>query len=270
MLTTVHLPPDPETALRTIEGGAVPLAGGTHVMPRLNTHAGEESELVSLRKAGLGGLEVDGDEVSIGAMTTLATLERDPRIPYLHDVTRAIASPPVRSLATIGGNLFVPQPYGDLSVALVALGATLDVLTSDGSQRLDMTDLLAHGLPDKALVTRVRFRRPDEHTAVFRFHKASRRRFNSGSIGTIAAWMVLRDGVVEDARIALGGLAETVVRASSAERALLGAPLDHEHVTAAAESAVTGDIEPFDDAYASAWYRARVLPVHFRRALLAD
>jgi CO/xanthine dehydrogenase FAD-binding subunit len=77
------------------------------------------------------------------------------------------------------------------------------------------------------------------------------------------------DGKVAGARIALGGAAPRPVRALSVEAALIGRPLDAHSVTAAAQAAVN-DIEPFSDAYASAWYRARVLPIHIRRALLGD
>jgi CO/xanthine dehydrogenase FAD-binding subunit len=75
----------------------------------------------------------------------------------------------------------------------------------------------------------------------------------------------MEDGRVGDVRLALGGVARRVVRGAGAERVLLGAPLNAEVVARAAEAA---GIEPFDDAYASAWYRARVFPVHLRRALL--
>jgi CO/xanthine dehydrogenase FAD-binding subunit len=73
--------------------------------------------------------------------------------------------------------------------------------------------------------------------------------------------------VIASPRVALGGCGPRPRRAPSAEAALVGRPLGPEAVQAAAE-AVGRDAQPFDDALASAWYRARVLPVHFRRALL--
>jgi CO/xanthine dehydrogenase FAD-binding subunit len=81
--------------------------------------------------------------------------------------------------------------------------------------------------------------------------------------------VAVEDGVVRHARIALGGVAPRPMRASAAEATLLGSPLDKSTVEASAEAAREG-IEPFDDAYASAWYRNRVLPVHVRRALLGE
>jgi hypothetical protein len=56
---------------------------------------------------------------------------------------------------------------------------------------------------------------------------------------------------------------------AAAEAALAGGRLDHDRAEAAGRAALQ-DAEPFDDAYASAWYRGRVLPVHVRRALLGE
>ena len=89
----------------------------------------------------------------------------------------------------------------------------------------------------------------------------------SASIVTVAAIIEQQTGQVASARIALGGAGPRPVRAPHAEEALVGKPLDAETVTAASDLALM-DAAPFTDAYASAWYRARVLPVHIRRAIL--
>ena len=98
------------------------------------------------------------------------------------------------------------------------------------------------------LLTGVSFKVPER----WFYTKAMRRKQNSASIVTVAS-----DGV----RIALGGVAPEPVRAHAAEEALASGDLD-----AAAQLAVEA-ADPFDDAFASAWYRRRVLPVHVRRAL---
>jgi CO/xanthine dehydrogenase FAD-binding subunit len=96
-----------------------------------------------------------------------------------------------------------------------------------------------------------------------------RRRLNSAAIVTVAAVITQIDGAVDMARIALGGAGPRPLRARSVEAALQGKPLDPASVAAAAQRAVD-DAAPFSDAYASAWYRARVLPVHIRRAILGE
>jgi carbon-monoxide dehydrogenase medium subunit len=217
----VHLPTSVEEAVGLLGQGTI-VAGGTHVMPRLEP----TESLVSLRRAGLNGVEQDGDTVRIGATTTLAEVGR--RVEFLREAIESIASPSIRNLATVGGNLFVPQPHGDFAVCLLALDAQID--KTDG------------------LVTSISFKVPDR----WFYSKAMRRKQNSASIVTVAS-----DG----SRIALGGVAREPVRATRAEEALAQGDID-----AAAEAALEA-ADPFDDAYASAWYRRRVLPVHVRRTL---
>jgi CO/xanthine dehydrogenase FAD-binding subunit len=239
----VHTPDSVAGVLAALDDGAVVIAGGTHVMPRLNTEASDVSALVSLRRAGLSGVEMlDETTVEIGAATTLTELANAPELAFLRSALDAIASPTIRNLATVGGNLFVPQPYGDLAVCLLALDATAEL--ADG-RSVEVAQA-------EGLVTAVRFAIPKE----WRFLKAMRRRLNSASIVTVAA-------VLDTPRIALGGVARTPVRARHAEAALA------DGVEAAAQAALH-DIDPFDDAYASAWYRRRVVPVHVRRALLGE
>lgn len=264
MLTAIHVPENPESAVGLVIAGGLPLAGGTSLMPRLNDYASAPTELVSLRHVGLDSVRIDGQIVALGAAVTLAAIERNPELSSLHQVVRSIAAPPVRNLATVAGNLFAPQPYGDLAVALLALDAELDFADRDGLRTDSLENFLARDR-DHALVTQIRFRQPQENT--FRYLKAARRKLNSGSIATIAATVRVEDGRVGAIRVALGGLAPRVVRAHAVEAALRGRRLDADSVAAASREGLD-DLDPNDDAYASAWYRRRVFPVHLRRALL--
>lgn len=227
----VHVPESVDEVVALLDTGTV-LAGGTHLIAR---HV-PAKELVSLRRAGLAGIERDGDRITIGAATTLAQVGRE--VEFLHDAIESIASPSIRNLATVGGNLFVPQPHGDFAVCLLALDATVHL--ADGRE--------VGVLDAEGLVTKVSFTVPER----WFYRKAMRRRQNSASIVTVAS-----DG----ARIALGGVAPKPVRALAAEQALAAGDIEK-----AAELSVEA-ADPFDDAYASAWYRRRVLPVHVRRAL---
>jgi carbon-monoxide dehydrogenase medium subunit len=218
----VYLPGSVEEAEALLAKGTL-MAGGTHVMPRLTP----TESIVSLRRVGLSGVETDGDTVRVGATTTLTQLGR--AVPFLREAIHSIASPTIRNLATVGGNLFVPQPHGDLAVCLLALDAQIDKT-------------------EAGLVTHVTFKVPER----WYYTKAMRRKQNSASIVTVAS-----DGV----RLALGGVAREAVRAPAAEERLAAGDID-----GAAEAALEV-ADPFDDAYASAWYRRRVLPVHVRRAL---
>jgi CO/xanthine dehydrogenase FAD-binding subunit len=249
------------------EERAAIIAGGTALMPTLNGGTDEISMLVSLRKAGLAGISFADGKAVIGAATTLAALQAEKGLAFLRPALDAIASPTIRNMATTGGNLFVKQPYGDLAACLIALGATADIAGPDGTRVEPVEQTVLAGVKPGEIVTQLSLALPPAGT--FRFRKAGRKAFNAAAIVTVAAVVPLADGVVGDCRIALGGVARHAVRALSVEKALAGKPLDRAHVEAAAKAALN-DIDPFDDAYASAWYRTRVTPVHIRRALLGE
>ena len=88
------------------------------------------------------GSSATATRVTIGAATTLAQVGRE--VEFLHDAIESIASPTIRNLATVGGNLFVPQPHGDLAVCLLALDARVSIIDADGAR--DVGVLEAEGL----------------------------------------------------------------------------------------------------------------------------
>ncbi|MEV6150138.1 FAD binding domain-containing protein [Nonomuraea sp. NPDC052129] len=278
VIQAVHVPESAEAVVACSARGGWIMGGGTVVMPLVNSGAASATELVSLRRAGLDGVEVRDGVARIGAAATLAAVGEHPGLAFLRPALRTIASPTIRNQATVGGNLFVAQPYGDLAVCLLALDATCEIAGPDGRRDAPVAEVLGSGVGSGEVVVAVRATVPEPGT--WYYHKAMRRRLNSAAIVTVASvtrtadgvvasdGLVTSDGVVTSATIALGGVAPRPVRAVSAERLLRGRPLTHEVLTEAGEAAARGDIDPFDDAYASAWYRRRVLPVHLRRAFI--
>jgi len=129
----VHVPESVDEAVGLLGAGTV-IAGGTHVVPR----AAPTESLVSLRRAGLAGITVQDRTVRIGAATTLAQVGRE--VEFLHAAIESIASPTIRNLATVGGNLFVPQPHGDLAVCLLALDARVSIIDSGGARDVQFAD----------------------------------------------------------------------------------------------------------------------------------
>ena len=247
--------------------GAVIIAGGTVVMPILNYGTDAFDTLVSLRGSGLAGIKISGGKATIGAMTTLSDLQENEALGFLWHALDTIASPTVRNMATVGGNLFVKQPYGDLAACLIALGATASISGPNGEREGPVESIVANLLARGEIVTGISFALPAAGT--FKFRKATRKALNSAAIVTVAAVVSVDGGKVAQCRVGLGGVAGSAIRAPSVEKALTGKPLDRASVEAAASEA-RHDTAPADDAYASAWYRARVTPVHIRRALLGE
>ncbi|MCE7029671.1 FAD binding domain-containing protein [Jiella avicenniae] len=267
MLDRVDVPSDLNAALETLAGcraGAI-LSGGTLLMPEINTRATGLTTLVSLKKLDLAGISVSGTRVTIGATTTLDAFGRDERLALLKPVVESIASPPVRNMASVAGNLFAAQPYGDLAVALLALDAEVEIAGPKGKRQAPVSEIVKKGVAADEIVTALTFDLPDGGS--WFYAKTMRRNTNSAAIVCVAARVQVEGGVVKSASIALGGAGPRPLRVPSVEAALVGKPLDAESVTAAAAK-FEADCEPFTDAYASAWYRTRVIPVHIRRALV--
>lgn len=251
---------DANAALKS--AGTRYLAGGTLVVRAANEGDVSVTGLVRSTEPSLSAIEVSGGKVRLGASVTMAAVARHPELGILASAARAIGGPAVRNMATVGGNLFAPTPYGDFAVALLALDAT--VMTEDGETPIDA--FLAHRDVNRDIVTSVGFALPQDG---FRFLKVSRVKPKGVSVLGIAA-LVERaaDGTVSSARIALGCMADRPMRARAAEMALVGASLTKDGIAPALAAANEGT-SPVTDPIASAWYRNEVLPVHLGRLLLS-
>jgi CO/xanthine dehydrogenase FAD-binding subunit len=251
---------DANTALQA--AGARYLGGGTLVIRAANEGDVSISRLVRVDDPGLSQVDVSRGRARLGASVTMAAIARNPELTVLAPAARAVGGPAIRNMATVGGNLFAPAPYGDFAVALLALDAS--VITEDGEMPVET--FLAGRDTSRVIVTAVGFSLPKAQS--FRFLKVSRIKPKGVSVLSIAALLDLTaDGRVSSARIALGCMADRPIRASAAEKALLGCKLTPEEVGPALAAASEG-IAPITDPIASAWYRAEVLPVHLGRLLV--
>ncbi|RUU00897.1 xanthine dehydrogenase family protein subunit M, partial [Mesorhizobium sp. USDA-HM6] len=239
----------------------VALIGGADDQRAANEGDISFSSLVRVNEPSLSQITVSGGRVRLGASATMAAIARHPELAALAPAARAVGGPAIRNMATVGGNLFAPAPYGDFAVALLALDAT--VATEAGEMPIET--LLAGRDTSRAIVTAVGFSLPKAES--FRFLKVSRVKPKGVSVLSIAALLQrTADGTVTSARIALGCMADRPIRAKAAEKALLGCKLTPEEIAPALAAAGEGT-SPITDPIASAWYRTQVLPVHLGRLL---
>jgi CO/xanthine dehydrogenase FAD-binding subunit len=208
-------------------------------------------------------IRAQGDRVQIDAAVTMADILASRDVEFLAPVARAVGGPAVRNMATVGGNLFAPHPYGDFATALLALQG--EVHYANGrTQALDSFFLERDRAPLVASVS-VRVPRHGE----FRFRKVSRVKPKGVSVMSIAAWLPGAPSSLSQVRIAFGAMGPTPLRATAAEQALERATLDSRGIERAL-GVTTQGLSPMDDALASAWYRMEVAPVHLRRLLLNE
>jgi xanthine dehydrogenase small subunit len=212
------------------------------------------------------------EHLDIGAALTLSELESglDGSIPLLAALLPQFASPLIRNAATIGGNLATGSPIGDLAPALLALEASV-VLEGPAGSRVVPLDGYFTGY-------RSSVRRSDEVIRSVRvplplsgltaFHKVAKRRFDDISSVAVGIALSVEAGVVARARIGVGGIAATPIRATAAEAALEGRPWTEQAARSAGEVLREAGT-PIDDHRASADYRRAVLGTSLLR-LWAD
>jgi CO/xanthine dehydrogenase FAD-binding subunit len=246
--------------------GARYLGGGTLVMRALNEGDVSISTVVRATDRALARLDIASSRVTIGAGVTFAKILAERELAFLHAPARSIGGPAVRNMGTVGGNLFAPSPYGDFTVALLALDASVTVQGGFGLRDVPIEEFLqSRERQSGALVLAVSCQRPAS-TEAFRYRKIARIKPKGGSVITLAAHLPVSSGRVSGARIALGSMAATQIRAKAAERALEGRALDDSAIGAAAAAATEG-VSPADNALGSAWYRREIVGVHLRRLL---
>ena len=251
-------------AILAAESGARFLGGGTLAVRDVNYGDGSINKLVLPEGLGLDRIDVAGDKVTLGAAVTMAKIAAHPRLAFLKPVAGSIGGPAIRAMATVGGNLLAPYPFGDFAVALLALGATVTLETAQKTETVDLEAFLANKPAPATIIRSVDFTAPP--AGAFRFAKVIRRKPHGASVLSIAAILPMADRKVTGGRIAYGAMAPRPMRARAVEKALEGKPLDPATIVSAVRVATDG-CKPLNDPQASEWYRLAVLPVHLQRLL---
>ena len=207
-------------------------------------------------------LRVDDEAVELGAALSLTEVETGlaGRVPLLDELLPQFASRLIRNRATIGGNLGTGSPIGDLAPALLALDASVVLVSERGERELPLagyfTGYRTSVRAEDELVRAVRIPLPLATTSSFL--KVAKRRYDDISSVAVAVALDVDGGVVRRARIGLGGVAAVPLRARTTEDALTGRAWTRETVEHAAR-VLSAEGSPIDDHRASAAYRAAML-----------
>jgi CO/xanthine dehydrogenase FAD-binding subunit len=229
--------------------GVTIFGGGTILMPEIASGRLRPERALMLHASGLSGIDSDARVIRIGAATTIAAVAGGELPALLAGSAAHIADYEVRQSATVGGNLCAPAgegfQRGDLGAALIALGARVRSAGKGGERTEPVEDFLA-GDRSGRLVLELEIDESDRRTGA-----AGMRRRHAHSYAIASVAVAERDG---ELRVGVAGVGPTAVRCRSVESSR--DPGD-----------IFEDVEPVDDAVASAAYRRRVLPVLLRQAL---
>lgn len=265
--------------LKAARPEAVPIAGGTDLMVELNyDHLRPELMLDVSRLAQLAGWSEQESTLTVGAGVTYSRLLRElPQHRALAEASRSVGSPQIRNRGTLGGNLGTASPAGDALPVLAVHDAEVGLVSAARGERWIPWDAFLVGVKRTSL-------EPDELILGARWRPiAGPQSFSK--IGTRNAMVIAvaslcfgLDPATRSARVALGSVAPTVVRAPEAEAFLADelqragaweqadAPLPSGTAEAFAER-VAEAARPIDDVRGTAAYRRHALRVLARRAL---
>jgi xanthine dehydrogenase small subunit len=252
--------------LRAANPDALLLAGATDLGLLASRARRPPASLVHLAHVPeLTAIEAGKEEITIGAAATYA--EAMPVListfPALETYMARLGSRQIRTLGTIGGNLGTASPIGDMPPVLLALEARLRLVSVRGAREIPLEDFFLGyrktALANDEVIQSITMPRlwPGE---VFYCDKVSKRRDQDISTVAGAYRMRIRNGRVEDARLAFGGMAAIPKRATNAEAALLRG-----EGFAAAAAALAQDFQPIDDWRGTASYRQTVAANLLRR-----
>jgi carbon-monoxide dehydrogenase medium subunit len=252
------------------------LAGGTDLVRNMNLEFAVPDNILWIGKLGLEYVKSREGALHIGAATRMQTAGGSKllqtKAAALAQAAGKMAAPPVRSLATLGGNICNASPAGDTICAMIALGAEVVLTSSRGKRSLALEDVFSGPgktvLKSGELLTEIRIR-PTGKREGSAYAKVGRRQALTLAVLNAAARVRLdAKGNCADVRIAIGAAGPRPVRAVKAEAALRGKPFTREAMARAAEVAVS-ETRPIDDVHGTAWYRRKLTRVLVARVLAA-
>jgi aerobic carbon-monoxide dehydrogenase medium subunit len=235
------------------------LAGGHSLLPMMKVRLAQPAVLIDIaRVPELSGIQVEGDEVVIGATTRHAEVAASEVLaaeaPLLAYAAAKVGDPQIRHRGTLGGSLAHADPSADLPTALLALGGSVELTGPSGTRTVGADDFFVGPfesvLAEDELLTRVRV--PRGGSVPWGYQKFTRRA-NDWAIVGVAAY---------GGRVALASMGGTPLRATATEEALKSGASIEDAAKLAAEGA-----SPGYDMHADVDYRQHLARVLTKRAL---
>jgi len=251
------------------------LSGGTDLLMQIKHRELLPDYLVSI--GGISELDYIKHDPSIGlrigVLTKVANIANSPlvkgKFSILAQAASMLGTPSIRNQATLGGNFCNAAPSADTAPPLIALGASVKIVSMAGEKVLPVEDFFVGPgqtiLQPGQLLTEIQVPNLLAHSGGVYLKQKKRRGADLAVVG-VAAWVVMEGEILKDVRVALGAVAPTPIRAKKAEEILRGKKWNAELLEKASQAA-SGEAKPIDDVRGSADYRRKLVAVLTRRAV---
>ena len=262
--------------LRERGPGGLLLAGGTDVLVQVKEAGLPVEYVVSLAAIeGLDGITEEPAGLKIGARTRMIELATHPAVQSkyaaLADAAGLVGSIQTRHVATVGGNVCNAAPSADTSPPLAVFGALVHIVGPAGERAMGLDGFWTGpgrtALRSGEVVTHFTLPAPGARSGSHYQRHTPRKVMDIAAVGTAVYLELDTAGICTAARIALGAVAPTVVRAPRAEAALLGKRVDEASAAAAGAEAAT-EATPISDQRASAEFRTHLIEVMTKQSIL--
>ncbi|MBC8171126.1 MAG: FAD binding domain-containing protein, partial [Anaerolineae bacterium] len=253
------------------------IAGGTDLLIELDRQQrkGVECLIDISRIAGLDTIELVDNQIRLGALVThnqvvASELLRQYALPLVQ-ASWEVGAPQIRNRATVAGNVITASPANDTISPLMALNASVTLLSTAGSREVSLaefyTGLRRTVMRSDEMLTTISFpaMQADQRGV---FLKLGLRSAQAISVVNVTAIVTLMGETVTQAAIALGCVAPTLIRLPAAEEILVGKTLSTANIVEVAKFAATIPT-PIDDIRSTAVYRTEMIKVMVKRALTA-
>jgi len=252
------------------------IAGGTDLILRMRDQVFSPALLIDLRRTSLDTISLTSDEMRLGAYVdmsqVLASADIARMFPALPSACREFAGPPIRNRSTLGGNIVNASPAADLVPPLIAYDASIVLSCAGGDRVLPLAEFFVGPgqsvIEPEEILTEIRLPVMPSITAATFIKLGQRRSMAISQVNLTTRLTLDESATVSDARIVLGAVAPTPIRAPAAEGILTGKQLSDELLEQAAGQAGQ-EISAIADVRASQAYREQMTEVLVRRALRA-
>lgn len=242
-----------------------PFAGGTDLMVLFEAGKLEHRNYLNIRPLReLRGIEINDDQVMMGALTTYTDVQTNPTLvaefPMLAQAASETGGLAIQNRGTLGGNIVNASPAADTPPALLAYDAQLELTSVNGSRWVPYngfhTGYKEMNIREDELLTRIQLRRSQEPLLHY-YRKVGTRKAQAISKVCFSAIARVVSGRIEEVRMALGSVAPIPLRCLRTEAVLRGQIIT-KSLNEAAEQELAREITPIDDIRSTKSYRLRV------------
>ncbi len=251
------------------------VAGGTELLPKLRAGALTAEHLVSVNRIGeLSQIDFEEGQLHIGAglrLSDVATHDvAQQHFPALAHACAEMATPQIRNMGTVAGNLVNGSPCADTAGPLLIYEAQITLVSSGNERRVPLSSFFRGpsevDITPTELLTRIHVAVPPARTGSSYLRLSARSSVDVAAASVAGLVELAENGTIAEARVALGAVAPTPLRCPEGEKLLAGKKPTPELLDQAA-AACAAIASPIDDVRATAAYRQAILPVMIRRIL---